>query len=549
MDASNRERWSGWIMALPPLGAVLLLFLLPYGAALAPVFAPAAGAGPFGEGRIAALALFTLVQAALSALGALVLGLPAAWFLSAFPGGGGGPVRFFRALTALPFALPPILAVLGFILFFGNSGWINRGLMALTGAEEGPLHILYRPAALVLVHAFYNFPLVIRLAGDGMADARRAYAPAAAALGAGPVKTALTVLLPLALPSILAAGLLAFLYSFTSFAVVLVLGGGPSATTLAVEIYRYARLSLDMRSAAALALVETGIALGVFCLYLLCERKSRRSLSHLPPAGLFKPRRAGAVLYGLVLMILVLGPLASILVESFRVRSSRMALAELSLDWWAAIGERALPALGRSLAMAALAASLAVFLAALAALAARPGIHTKPRVRGILIPGAMTVPLASSGIVLGLGWLALYGRESSRTMAAAALVQAVMALPFAYRSIEGGFRDIPENTTAAAMVFGAGPLKRLLTLELPLIFRRFRSAWAFAAALSLGELNTVIMLGLENWETLPLLIYRAAGAYRYGAACAAGTLLILAAGLCFLLSEAGRPAKGRRHGA
>ncbi|MDR3160976.1 MAG: iron ABC transporter permease, partial [Spirochaetaceae bacterium] len=73
-----------------------------------------------------------------------------------------------------------------------------------------------------------------------------------------------------------------------------------------------------------------------------------------------------------------------------------------------------------------------------------------------------------------------------------------------------------------------------------------RSAWAFSAAISLGELNAVLMLGLEGWETLPLLVYRAAGAYRYGTACAAGTLLMACCAGAFLLSEAG--AKRSVHG-
>jgi thiamine transport system permease protein len=113
-------------------------------------------------------------------------------------------------------------------------------------------------------------------------------------------------------------------------------------------------------------------------------------------------------------------------------------------------------------------------------------------------------------------------------------------MPFAFNFIAEGFRSLPANTLNAATVFGADPLRGLLTTALPLSLPRVRSAWGFAAALSLGELNAVMMLGMEGWETLPLYIYRAVGAYRYGTACAAGTLLILGCAACFLLSETGR---------
>jgi thiamine transport system permease protein len=98
---------------------------------------------------------------------------------------------------------------------------------------------------------------------------------------------------------------------------------------------------------------------------------------------------------------------------------------------------------------------------------------------------------------------------------------------------------MPRNTANAAAVFGADPLRRVLTVDLPLSLGRLRSAWGFAAVISMGELNAVMMLGMEDYETLPLLIYRAVGSYRYGTACAAGTVLILACAAAFLLSDAG----------
>jgi ABC-type Fe3+ transport system permease subunit len=154
-------------------------------------------------------------------------------------------------------------------------------------------------------------------------------------------------------------------------------------------------------------------------------------------------------------------------------------------------------------------------------------------------------PLASSGIVLGLGWLMFYGSRS-HSLFAAVLVHAVLALPFAFNSVSGGLKTLPRNLLNAAAVNGASPPAALVTAILPLAAPQLRSAWAFAAVISLGELNAVMMLGLENWETLPLLIYRAVGAYRYGAACAAGTLLILCCALLLLFSDLPLPVRRNR---
>jgi thiamine transport system permease protein len=406
-----------------------------------------------------------------------------------------------------------------------------------------PLRILYKPSAIILAHGFYNFPLVVRLVGDGIFQARKNYAPAAASLGASGGMSALTVLFPLAFSSIAAASLLVFLYCFTSFAVVLVLGGGPAATTLAVEIYRYARLSLDYSSAGILALLETGIAGLAFLGYLYFEGKRKTlvdTAEAVPPmegSRLSLPARGGMAIYGLILAFFVLGPLFSVPLESFLYHPSRSALPVLSLRWWTGAGTGGvLPALGQSLLLALLSATLACILGALAAVSSR-----RP-----LIRLCATAPLASSGIVLGLGWISLYGRDHSRSLWALVTVHAVTALPFAYNSIAEGLKALPRHTLNAASVFGAGPVRRALTVVLPLSLTRIRSAWGFAAAISLGELNAVLMLGMEEWETLPLLIYRSAGAYRHGVACAAGTLLILCCTAAFLVSDPGFTGFGRR---
>jgi thiamine transport system permease protein len=584
-------------MALPPLVLGALVFFLPYTVSLGlGIRGLAAGGRDYLAlaRRVLPIAGFTVTQAFYSTLLALALGLPGAWFLSFPEGGTDGRGRVFpvrrllRSLSGVPFALPSILVVLGFVLFFGNSGWVNRIGAALGPWALPPLRILYRPEAIILAHGFYNFPLVLRLAGDSLEGARKAYLPAALSLGASPLGAAFTVLLPLALPGIASAALLVFLYSFTSFAVVLVLGGGPLASTLAVEIYRYARIGMDYEAAGILALFETAIAAGVFLLYLFFER--RLGSTALDRERALSVRRGPAFyvalgLYSLVIAFVALGPVLSIPLESFLRRATRAREAVLSLYWWRGIGEGALPALGRSLILAAVSASLSCFLGILSSGALLvhggdrgsgdrgsggrgsgrrgsgvrgSGVRGSGRrgfgVRGSGGPPLGTVvtvaavsPLASSGIVLGLGWLILYGREGARSFLSVALVHSVIALPFVFNAISQGLKNLPPHLMDAGTVFGAGPLTRIFTLALPIASGQLRSAWAFAAAISLGELNAVMMLGMENWETLPLLIYRAAGAYRYGAACAAGTLLILCCTGLFLLSDLPRlPGPGGR---
>ena len=539
------KKTAACFLALPPALAAAFSFFLPYAASFVPAISGLArGFKTFFENTtLLNITIFTFKQAFFSVLVSLAFGLPGAWFI------GNSRSRFtplIRTLTAIPFAMPSILVVLGFVLFFGNSGWINRLYSILPFSGAKPLRILYKPQAVILAHGFFNFPLVIRLAGDGIARARRAYAPAAASLGASPVKTVFTVILPLTVPAIMAASFLIFMYCFTSFAVVLVLGGGPNTTTLAVEIYRYARIFLNYSNAGFLALIETLIAVCVFLTYVFAGKKSREIKTNLHEHAETGKKSAASrivmIAYFIVIAFFVLGPLLSIPLESFLYRPSRAAAQVLSVRWWSGLGGTCLPALGRSLTTAFFSATTACILAFCAAGAVKllETNNGETSLTSNFIRFLAVSPIISSGIVLGLGWLILYGRSFSRAPLALVILHGVSAMPFAFNSISEGFRSLPANTLNAAAVFGADPLRGLLTTALPLSLPRARSAWGFAAALSLGELNAVMMLGMEEWETLPLYIYRAVAAYRYGTACAAATLLILCCSACFLFSEAGR---------
>jgi len=536
-----------WLLALPLVLAVFFSFIVPYGASFWNAFNSREKISVFENTALIHITLFTIKQAFYSLLVSLAIGLPGAWII------GNSRSRFtpvIRAVTAIPFAMPSILVVLGFVLFFGNSGWVNRFLELLPGGPS--LRILYRPAAIILAHGFFNFPLVIRLAGDGIARARRAYAPAASALGASPLICVLTIILPLSFPAVMSAALLVFLYSFTSFAVVLVLGSTAS-TTLAVEIFRHARVFLNYHNAGALALVETLIAVSVFLTYVFFRKKSGETKVDVENRSPEEKKASAAsrffsLTYGVFAAFFIIGPIGSVVLESFIYRPSRSASEVLGLIWWQAVfrggwwvrGDTILSALLRSLLLAFSSATAACVLAIPGAYSVKL-LEEKGGKPAAAFAGVVrffaAAPLVSSGIVMGLGWLILYG--GSLPPQALILLHGINALPFAFNSISEGFRSLPANTLNAALVSGATPLRALFTTALPLSLSRLRSAWGFAAALSLGELNAVMMLGMEKWETLPLYIYRATGAYRYGNACAAGTILIAACGVCLFFSEWG----------
>ena len=313
-SAWRGSTWRGSACRGSASGRSVLLLIWPALFMGAAFFAPLAAVAVQAAGQRGALGgildsayyrglmLFTLKQALLSTVFSVALGLPGAYLVGRcrFPGR-----RILKSLTTVPFVLPPILAVLGFVLVFGNAGLINSLRRMVLGPEAPPWKMLYSLGAVVTAHVFFNFPLTLRIAGDAFALLPLNEARAASSLGAGRLRAFLAVDLPHLIPAILTATVLTFLYCFMSFAVVLVLGGGPKLTTLEVEIFRLVKYQLDFGRGSILALGGSAAALFLLGAYAVSEWWFRRRLGGGSLSGGQRAPRAvrgfGAVLAGGVL--------------------------------------------------------------------------------------------------------------------------------------------------------------------------------------------------------------------------------------------------------
>ena len=195
---------------------------------------------------------FTTWQAALSTVLTLLLGLPAAYVFSHYQFRG---KRLLRVLTTLPFILPTVVAVAGFTALLGPRGRLNLGWMRLFALDTAPITFMNTLWGILLVHVFYNTTIVLRVVGSAWAQLDERWEQTARVLGASPRMALKEVTLPLLRPSILAAALLVFLFDFTSFAVILMVGG-PYFATLEVAIYQQTMSLFNLPLAGLLAAVQ-----------------------------------------------------------------------------------------------------------------------------------------------------------------------------------------------------------------------------------------------------------------------------------------------------
>lgn len=536
----------GWL-SLPAFLLLFVLFLVPLAFTLSKAFTMEEGRtmffSLFRDSYTLHVLSFTLYQAFLSTLASLAVGLPGAYLMTKykFPG-----KSLVRAVSTVPFVLPSILVVLGFVIFYGNNGILNRILMAVFRLKEPPLHILYSLGAIILAHAFYNFPVIMNLVSTTWSQMDYHPEQAALTLGATRGKVFRTITLPRLLPSILSASTLVFLFCYNSFAIILVLGGGPQYTTMETEIYRRARISLDPSRAAAIALLSLLVTLILLICYVLLQKK----LSHQEPFT-DKPwyqKKPGKgisrfliILYCALAVLFVLGPIVSVIVRSFSASSTRAGASSFSLKWYRQLFGWERGTGNMSQAWNALRHSLSIALiVSLATIPTSLSLSTAMRKKGwlsVLLEVVGMLPLAVSSVVIGLGYYLIAHAFHGGGYLLVVLAHLVIVIPFALRSVLPACRNIPENYLAAAHTLGAGPLRTFLTIEVPLLKNTLLTGMMFSFALSLGELNATMTLGDSSITTIPLVMYQLIGSYNFQGACALGTVLILVSLIVFLCDE------------
>jgi thiamine transport system permease protein len=475
-------------------------------------------------------AFFTLSQAAVSTVAALAVGLPGAWLVShyRFPGR-----KALKALAAFPFSVPPVLVVLAFVLFYGRAGHLNSFLMAVFGLREPPLSFLYTFLGIVLVHGFYEFPVILQGVGEVWESLPEDREDAARLLGAGRLRAFATGTLPSLLPAIVQAAGLCFLLCFFSFAVVMIFGG-LSGSTLEVEVYRRARLEADPAGAAAVAMLETIIALAMVLLIGLADHRSSQTNAGRyagSSRSLSKPR--GTSLLALIaylgfILVFFLGPLISLMAQSLTVPQGPLGPSTFGLGnykrliagsaFYKSVGDTILTAMPAAFLATGIGSALAIGLSG----------------RGTLAKAASALPLAISSIVSALGWSLIFPRGGVFLIA---WVQALGVLPFVLKGVSGALSSLNRKPTEAARTLGAGPLRAAFEIDLASVSPAVLAAAALAFASAAGDVNVPLVLAQGDFESLTMRLYRLISSHRLAEGAAAGVLLGALTSLVFLAKE------------
>ncbi|MFF8458046.1 ABC transporter permease [Streptomyces albidoflavus] len=490
-----------------------------------------------GDPDIGQVLWFTLGQALASTGLTLVVAMPAAYVFARleFPG-----KSLLRAVVTVPFVLPTVVVGTAFLALLGRGGLLD---------DLWGLRLDTTVWAILLAHVFFNYAVVVRTVGGLWAQLDPRQEEAARMLGASRFRAWRTVTLPALGPAVAAAALMVFLFTFTSFGVVQILGG-PGFATLEVEIYRQTAQLLDLPTAAVLTLVQFAAVGAILAVHAWTVRRRESALSLVDAAyAVRRVRGTGQrILLGFVLAtvaVLILLPLG-VLVERALDAPGGYGLGYFRALMSADGGAFLVPpidAVANSLQYAAVATLIALLVGGLAAaaLTRRAG----PFTRGF--DALLMLPLGVSAVTVGFGFLIALDRPPLDLRASWILVplaQALVGVPFVVRTMLPVLRAVDSRLREAAAVLGASPWRAWREVDLPLVRRALLVAAGFAFAVSLGEFGATVFIARPDNPTLPVAVARLlgrAGDLNYGQAMALSTILMIVCVVSLLLLERVRP--------
>ena len=503
-------------------GFLLLFFLYPLLIILLRSFAGTQGLlelldNPYYRERL----VFSAYLGFVSTLLTVALGLPGAFWFARYEFFG---KRLLRSAFTIPFVMPSVVAAIGFLALVGPRGLLGVNL-------QGTLTII------LMAHVFYNYAVVVRIVGAYLESVGPRLREAAAVLGASPWRVLWRVTLPLALPAILAAATLVFIFCFTSFGVIVILAPHPQFATLEVSIYRLTARLLELDTAAVLVLVQLLVISLVTLIYTRLQARLALPLLSTPPL----PRPLGwarvlLMLHMLLAFGLILAPLLALTYAALWPEGGIVP----DLRYFAAVPDASrslrFPGVGAVVLNSLRFALSSMLLSLLVGFA-----FAYATVRGgwRWLDSLSLLPLATSAVTLGFGYLLTFPALSTSPWGLT-LAHTLIAFPFVARSLLPALRSLPANLLNAAYVLGSSPLGVLRRVELPLLLPSLVTAAAFAFAISMGEFGASLVLARTEYATIPVAIFDRLGrpgVTNYGVALALSVMLMLITGAVMLLLE------------
>lgn len=436
--------------------------------------------------------------------------VPLAWAVARTDMPGKGVVR---ATVLGAFITPSYLGAIGWILLAGpNAGWINRLWMALTGSSTGVFDV-YSFAGLVLVTALYAFPYIFVFTADALDRVSSEMEEAAHILGMSPLRTIFKVTLPLVLPAVLGGSIIVFLDTVALFGTPAVIALPARINIMTLQLWQFFEFPVRAEAAAAYAVPLVLITVAMLGLQrLILGRKGYVSLTGKSGGrqwmGLGRLRWPVLGLCLLVCSLAVFLPYAALAQAAFsRAWGQGFSFANLTLGNFSYLFNEAssrqiiLNTFTYSAATACVAVVLALIVAYVVSRRLVPF--------GGVLAGLCMAPLVVPGIVLAIGFYAIYSSPPLALYGTAAILVlgfTTRFLPIAFANCMAGLRSLNPEMEEAVRILGGSRLLAVRRVVVPLLKKSLVGTWLLVFIPASRELSTAIFLVAAKTRVISVMI-------------------------------------------
>ncbi|MHA1398368.1 MAG: ABC transporter permease [Candidatus Heimdallarchaeaceae archaeon] len=500
---------------------------------------------------------FTFIQALVSTSICLIVGLPTSYLFSKYSFKGRS---LLINLLTIPFVLPPIVVLLGFIITYGEGGWFNRLWMNITNSQESIFHIFGTATGIIIAHIFYNLSVVIRMTIPAWESVDSDQMEVSKTLGAGKWKVFWRIIFPQIINYIISSALLVFIYTFNSFAIVLFLGES-KFQTLEVRIYKLMNDSLKIPLGSALAILQLVINTIVIVSYLYFEKKTRQ-MARGKERGLEKKKITlfkgtwknrltfiGISLYFGLIALFSFAPIIAVIIQSFIPHSQGFSpfwgyKELLSTENFPLLNNSPLRLLGNTLFFASVVTIITLFLSMLIVFILRNKFQRLKKYKSSffdnLVSYLIILPMGTSAITLALGIFLNFKDTvifNEAVWIFIILAHVLISVPFATRSILSAYNRIDVELLNIASTLGANRFRIFRKIELPLILKSFVVGGIFSFAISLGEFGATNFLVRGKFGTLSIGISKLLYSQTIQLPASMASILIFVTIVCFMLIQ------------
>ena len=449
--------------------------------------------------------LQSLQVAAISTICCLLIGYPLAWAVAHSKP---STRNILLLLVILPSWTSFLIRVYAWMGILKNNGVLNNFLLWL-GVIDQPLTILHTNFAVYIGIVYAYVPFMVLPIYTALIRIDYSLVEAALDLGARPLKTFFTVIVPLTKGGIIAGSMLVFIPAVGEFVIPELLGG-PDSIMIGRVLWQEFFNNRDWPVASAVAIIMLLLLIMPIMWFHKHQQKKRgrTRMNNLPVVR--SPWRIVILLLGFTFLY---APMLMLVIYSFNSSKLVTVWAGWSTRWYGELlrDDAMMSAVGLSLTIAACAATAAAILGTIAAVV----LVRFGRFRGSNgFAFMITAPLVMPDVITGLSLLLLFvalahaiGWPADRGMLTIWLAHVTFCTAYVAVVISSRLRELDRSIEEAAMDLGATPLKVFFVITLPMIMPAIISGWLLAFTLSLDDLVIASFVSGPGATTLPMLVF------------------------------------------